>query len=319
MTGQRAAVGMCFPQEFSAALLPEFARRLDEGGADQLWLIEDCFFTAGISLAAAALAATERLTVGLGVLPAVVRNPALTAMEIATLCALSPGRVLPGIGHGVQAWMGQIGVRPKSPLTALEEVITTVRRLLDGETVSFEGQYVRLDDVRLDQPPADPPPILAGVRGPKSLALAGRVAGGVVLAEPASPTYVRQALEQTGRPDSFRVAVFSMLHVEADRASAYAAMAPWLATMLTNPNVELRALPFFDELISRVGAGGPEALAGMPSDWWQEIGAIGTLEDALAHVAALEEAGVDSIGFWPARDVELARGQVDDVLRLANR
>jgi 5,10-methylenetetrahydromethanopterin reductase len=315
----RAAVGMCFPQEFPPSLVREFAQRLDKGGADQLWIIEDCFFTAGVSLAAAALALTDRLTVGLGVLPAVARNPAITAMEITTLCGLAPGRVLPGIGHGVQSWMGQMGVRPKSPLTALEEVITAVRRLLDGESVTFDGQYVSLDSVQLDQSPVDPPPILAGVRGPKSLALAGRIAGGVVLAEPASPTHVRQSLEHAGSPAGFRVAVFSMLHVAADRASAYEAMAPWLAAMLTNPNVELRALPFFDEMVSLAASGGPEVLAGMPADWWQEIGPIGTLDDAVAHIAALEDAGVDSIGLWPSRDPDVAIEQVADVLRLAAR
>src|SRR6266540_656435 len=180
MTSRRAAIGMCFHRSYPAGLVTEFAKRLDAGGADQLWVIEDCFYTAGVSLAAAALAVTERITVGVGILPAVARNPAITAMEIATLCGLGPGRVLPGIGHGVQEWMGQMGVRPASPLTALEEVIDAVRRLLAGEEVSVDGRYVRLDRVKLDQPPVTAPPVLAGVRGPKSLALAGRVAGGVV-------------------------------------------------------------------------------------------------------------------------------------------
>lgn len=65
----------------------EFAETLDRGGVDDLWIIEDCFFTAGISLAATALARTEQLHVGLGILPAVARNSAVTAMEIATLAA----------------------------------------------------------------------------------------------------------------------------------------------------------------------------------------------------------------------------------------
>ena len=87
---------MCFDRTFPPGFVTEFARRLDEGGADQLWIIEDCFYTAGVSLAATALAITERLTVGIGILPAVARNPAITAMEIATLCELAPGRFLPG-------------------------------------------------------------------------------------------------------------------------------------------------------------------------------------------------------------------------------
>ena len=114
---------------------------------------------------------------------------AIAAMELATLANLAPGRLLAGIGHGVQEWMEQMGARTSSPLTTLEEVITVVRRLLHGDTVTFEGREVSMRDVALDAPPSEVPPLLAGVRGPKSLALAGRVADGVVLAEGAGPTY----------------------------------------------------------------------------------------------------------------------------------
>src|SRR6266540_670967 len=133
MTSRRAAIGMCFHRSYPAGLVTEFAKRLDAGGADQLWVIEDCFYTAGISLAATALARTEWLTVGIGILPAVARNAAITAMELATLARLAPARVVAGIGHGVQEWMEQIGARPSSPVTTLTEVIAAVRRLLAGD------------------------------------------------------------------------------------------------------------------------------------------------------------------------------------------
>jgi 5,10-methylenetetrahydromethanopterin reductase len=310
---------MCFDRTFPPPLVVEMARRLDEGGADQLWIIEDCFFTGGVSLAATALAVTERLHVGLGILSAVARNPAITAMELATLCGLAPGRVLPGIGHGVQSWMGQMGARTPSPLTTLEEVITAVTRLLAGERVTFDGREVHLDGVQLDRPPADPPPLLAGVMGPKSLALAGRVAGGVVLAEPAAPSYVRLALDQAGRPDPFHVAVFAPLCVTPRRETAHEVMAPWVAERLDDPTPGIRALPFHDDLVALHRDRGVEGVRDMPADWWAEIGPIGTLDDAAAHLAALEAAGVHSIGLFPAREVEVARSQVDDVLALARR
>ncbi len=310
---------MCFDRTFPAAFVTEVARRLDDGGADQLWIIEDCFYTGGIGLAATALAVTERLHVGLGILPAVARNPAITAMEVATLCNLAPGRVLPGIGHGVQSWMGQMGARTPSPLTTLEEVITVVTRLLAGERVTFEGREVHLDDVALDQPPADPPPVLAGVMGPKSLALAGRVAGGVVLADPSPLSYVRRAIDQAGHPDPFHVAVFAPLCVTPRRETAHEIMAPWLAERLAEPTPGVAALPFVDDLVALHRDRGLEGVRGMPDDWWAEIGPIGTLDDAAAHLAALEAAGVHSIALFPAPDVDIARSQVDDVLALARR
>lgn len=321
MTEHRIQVGMCFDRTFPPPFVVELARTLEAGGADQLWVIEDCFYTAGVSLAAAALSVTERLTVGLGILPARARTAAVTAMELATLHGLAPGRFLPGIGHGVQSWMEQMGVRPESPLAALEEVMVAVRRLLAGESVTMHGRYVHLDDVLLDQPPADPPPLLAGVRGPRSLALAGRVADGVVLAEPTSPTYVRWALEQAGRkPGDFHVAAYGVLFgVARDRRDAYRAMAPWLAARLDRPSAGIEALPFYGELRARYAERGADGLATMPPDWWTELGPVGTVDDAAAHVRALEEAGVRSLGLYPTPDAEAARAQVGHVLELVRR
>jgi alkanesulfonate monooxygenase SsuD/methylene tetrahydromethanopterin reductase-like flavin-dependent oxidoreductase (luciferase family) len=319
MAPPRAEVGMCFDRTLPPPLAVEFATRLESGGAGQLWVIEDCFYTAGVSLAAAVLAVTDRLRVGLGILPSVARNPAVTAMEIATLAALGPGRVLAGIGHGVQEWMAQMGARTPSPLATLEEVIVAVRQLLSGTRVTMDGRHVHLDGVRLDQPPPDPPPVLAGVRGPRSLAMAGRVAEGVVLAEPTSPSYVRWALDRAGRPASFHVAAFAALCVADDRSTAYRRMAPWLAGLLDDPSAALRALPFFDDLVAHYGSRGVDGLVGMPHEWWVEIGPIGTRDDARAHIDALEAAGAQSIGLFPAPDGASARSQLDHVVALAQR
>jgi 5,10-methylenetetrahydromethanopterin reductase len=315
----RAEIGMVYDRAFPAGAIGEYARRVEAAGIEQLWIIEDCFFTGGISLAATALAATERIRVGIGILPAVARAAPITAMEIATLANIAPRRFLPGIGHGVQEWMGQMGVRPRSPLTALDETISCVKRLLAGEEVSFEGEYVRLDGVRLDQPPADPPPVIAGVQQAKSLALAGRVADGVILVEGAGPTYVRWALEQAGRPDPFRVVTFTMMAVSDDPSEAYGWVSPFVAGLVREHRPAFTVLPFFDEMLARVTDGGHEALLDMPADHWREIGAIGTMDDALAHVAALEDAGVTSVNIFPGDDLEVAWEQMAGVAALAAR
>jgi alkanesulfonate monooxygenase SsuD/methylene tetrahydromethanopterin reductase-like flavin-dependent oxidoreductase (luciferase family) len=291
----------------------EFARRLEADGADQLWLIEDCFYTAGVSLAAAALAVTERISVGLGILPAVARNPAITAMEIATLCQLGSGRVLAGIGHGVQDWMGQIGARTPSPVTTLAEVIGATKRLLAGERITTAGRHVRLTDVALDHPPSPVPPVLAGVRGPRSLAMAGRVADGVVLAEGTGPFALRAALAQAAPAGPFHAAVFAALCVMPTRAEAFATMAPYMGALLDQGVPALAALPFHDEMQARWRADGAAGLASMPSEWWAELGPIGTIEDAIAHVSALGEAGAVSVALFPAPDLAVARAQLDDV------
>ena len=100
---------------FTPDLPPErlgaVASAADAAGLAQLWIWEDCFKESGIATATAILATTRQVTVGIGLLPVPLRNVALTAMEIATLARLFPGRLTVGVGHGVLDWMSQVGAR----------------------------------------------------------------------------------------------------------------------------------------------------------------------------------------------------------------
>ncbi len=191
-----------------------------QAGFDEMWVIEDLPFAGGISQAAAVLAGTDTVAVGHGIAPAPFRNPAALAMEWATLAEIFPGRVIAGIGHGVQSWMAQIGERVASPLTLLKETTSAIRQLLAGESVSVEGRYVQLDGVQLEYPPAQIPKVLAGVTGPKSLLLSGAVADGTVLSEGHGPADIKRAQqlidlgrEQADRTDPHHLTVFAGFYV----------------------------------------------------------------------------------------------------------
>lgn len=190
MTG----LGVVFRPQLPPERLRALAQLADDSGIEELWLWEDCFREGGVSAAAAALAWTERVRIGVGLLPVPLRNVALTAMEAATLHRLFPGRAILGVGHGVQDWMGQVGARVASPLTLLREYLLALRALLDGERVTVDGRYVKLDDVGLDWPPETGLPLLVGATGPRTLRLAGEVADGTVLHAGTAPDGVRQAL-----------------------------------------------------------------------------------------------------------------------------
>jgi alkanesulfonate monooxygenase SsuD/methylene tetrahydromethanopterin reductase-like flavin-dependent oxidoreductase (luciferase family) len=186
-------LGVVFRPQLPPERLRAVAEAAEEAGVAQLWLWEDSFFEGGIASAAAALAWTSRLQVGVGLLPVPLRNPALTAMEIATVERIFPGRFLPGLGHGVLEWMGQAGAAVASPMTLLREYTTAVRALLAGERVTSEGRYVRLSGVALDWPPSSPPPVLVGGRGPKTVRLTGELADGLLLDSVATLDAVRAA------------------------------------------------------------------------------------------------------------------------------
>lgn len=186
-------LGVVFLPQFPPERLRSVAAAADEAGVDELWLWEDCFLEGGIATAAAALAWTQHVRVGVGLLPVPLRNVALTAMEVATLLRMFPDRVRVGVGHGVQDWMAQVGARAGSPMTLLREYLTALRSLLHGERVSADGRYIRLDAVALDWPPPDPPEILVGATGPRTLRLAGELADGTILTASTTEDGVREA------------------------------------------------------------------------------------------------------------------------------
>jgi len=174
------------------------AAAADAAGLAQLWVWEDCFKQSGIATATAMLAATSRINVAIGLLPVPLRNVALTAMEIATVARLFPGRLTAGIGHGVQEWMSQVGARAESPLTLLREYTTALYALLHGETVTTHGRYVHLDRVGLDWPPLTVPPLLVGGIRARTVSLAGELSDGVIIPGGVSPEEVRAAVGYFG-------------------------------------------------------------------------------------------------------------------------
>jgi alkanesulfonate monooxygenase SsuD/methylene tetrahydromethanopterin reductase-like flavin-dependent oxidoreductase (luciferase family) len=218
-------LGLIFRPSVSADLLPATVAAADAAGLDELWLWEDCFDHGGIAMAAAALARSERLRIGIGVLPVPLRNVALAAMEIATLHRMFPGRVDVGVGHGVLEWMAQVGARVESPLTLLREYVAALRALLDGETVTVHGRYVHLADVRLGWPPIAPAAIhVAGVRA-KTVTVAGELGDGLVLSAGQSLDEVRaiRAIFDAARPAGAgpgRLTVYVELSDDADLMAA---------------------------------------------------------------------------------------------------
>jgi alkanesulfonate monooxygenase SsuD/methylene tetrahydromethanopterin reductase-like flavin-dependent oxidoreductase (luciferase family) len=215
-------VGVIFRPQSPPEELRSVVEYAEEAGLAELWLWEDCFLEGGLTTAALALAWSTRLRVGVGLLPVPLRNPALAAMEIATLARLFPDRLTRVLGHGVQDWMAQVGAAVESPVTLLREHTVAVRDLLAGQTVDVSGRYVRLEKVALDWPPTTPPTLLIGARGPKSVALAGEVSDGVLLDSVIDPVVVRRARELVG-PDR-QIAVYTEI-------TDVAAVPDWVAEL----------------------------------------------------------------------------------------
>ena len=89
-------------------------------------------------------------------------------------------------------------------MSSLREVVIATTRLLAGESVTMAGDYVHLDSVQLAHPARVMPPISLGVRGPRSMALAGEIADGIIFAEWSGPRYLQQVRAQVVGDDFLR-------------------------------------------------------------------------------------------------------------------
>ena len=116
---------------------------------------------------------TKRAMFGSLVTNPVTRDPGVTASAIATLQDYSGGRAYLGIATGLSALRN--GGLKAARMSDLEEYVRAVQGLTAGKTVSYRGRSVRI------QWGPSRVPVFIGARGPKGLALAGRVADGVIV------------------------------------------------------------------------------------------------------------------------------------------
>lgn len=314
-----ARPAVMLPRDLPAGAVLPYARRAEQLGFDELWVVEDLGFRGGFAQAAAVLAATSRLHVAVGILPAAVRNVAFAAMEAATLAQLFPGRLTVGVGHGMPGWMRSVGAWPSHPLTLLEEHVRALRALLRGERVTATGRYVRLDDVALDASavPDHAPDVVLGVRGPRSLAASGRVADGTVLAEPCTPEYVRAAVGQIAATRPHRVVTYDVASVRDETAAALRDVRPalgWVGEADWAPH--LAPLPFAGELAAlRASAATREDFADeLPDAWVARLALAGTADEVRAGLAARAAAGATSSVLVPTGDPTEALERFADLL-----
>ncbi|MGH7919719.1 MAG: LLM class flavin-dependent oxidoreductase, partial [Candidatus Dormibacteraceae bacterium] len=275
--------------------LPALSRLSEALGFDEVWLAEDYFFYGGFAGVSQALAGTERIRVGLGVTSCMARHPAVTAMEIASVDRVFPGRFMPGIGHGVPAWVKQMGLYPRSPMRALEEAFTGLRATLtQAEPYSAEGEYFTFRNVRLVHLPARPLPLYLGVIGQRGCELAGRIADGNVLSVLAPTDYVSWArslalrgMREARRDGHFSLPTYVLTAVDRDRGRARAAVKQGLAFYLAavGPTALTEVIGINDMLKALLAEGGAEAvLDGMPDEWVDTLAIAGTPEEVAARI-----------------------------------
>ncbi|MFF5205955.1 TIGR03619 family F420-dependent LLM class oxidoreductase [Streptosporangium sp. NPDC000396] len=168
------------------------ARRAEELGYHEVWTFQRLLYPQGHPMGAvyrsvhdpvvtlAYLAGvTSRVRLGVAVLNMPFSSPALMAKQLASLQAVSGGRLDAGLGLG---WLPEEFAASGVPFDGRgrrgEEFVQLLRRLWSEETVEHKGEFYELPPVHQDPKPLTPPPILLGGSAEAALRRAGRLADG---------------------------------------------------------------------------------------------------------------------------------------------
>lgn len=177
----------------------DIVKYAEEKGFDAVWQAESRLVRDAIVPMAAYAAVTEKIKVGSAVINNWTRNIGLLASTFLTLDDLAPDRIVCGIGAWWDPLAKNVGINRTKPLKAMEETITVLRRLLNMERVSFEGEFVQVNGIELDvvhgrREPRNVP-IYIGATGNKMVEMTGRLADGIVLNYCVPVEYNDQAIE----------------------------------------------------------------------------------------------------------------------------
>lgn len=166
----------------------QVSREAARAGYQSIWtpenVAEDSFLTCALRWQATRDVVDGGLGTGIGVSPVGLRTPMGFAMSAGTLGKMTAGRFVLGIGTG-QAYNPQYrrtwNIRGSSTLGLMRDYLTTIRALLAGETVDYEGPSVSLHGARLAISPPPRTPVYLAALGPEMCRLGGELADGISL------------------------------------------------------------------------------------------------------------------------------------------
>ena len=307
----------------------EIAKYAEERGFSEIWqadtrLARDC-----IVMMSAFLTVTKKMRFGSGVLPIWTRNPAVIAASWSTMWELAgkvdgKGRVMLGLGAWWEPIASRVGVDRHRPLSAMRENIEAIKQLFTMEEVSYEGEFVHLDRVKLDVAFGDTSPrdipIYLGATGDKMLEMAGEICDGVVLNYVVSVDYIRKAVglvekgaKKAGKTlaDIDRPELLVCCLSDKDPAAAMTEGKKLVAYYLaTEPHI-MKASNVSEELLEKVQSimSWPateedyiKASKVIPDDVVRNLMAVGTSDECRTKVREYVDAGVTCPILYPMMD-----------------
>jgi 5,10-methylenetetrahydromethanopterin reductase len=276
-------------------------------GAASLWVAEHLGYREAITTCTAFALKTPRATLVPTAVSPYLWHPTPTAMAMATLDEIAPGRTAIAIGAGNPLFLQESGRTVEKPVRAMREYTEALRALWSGEPVCMDGEFVRLAGARLAFKPHVLIPIYIAAIGPDMCRLAGRIGDGVVLSAGLSTASVRESLKLCGEGAArdgrdltgFRRAAYVFFGAAHDAKVAIDAVRQKLAFVMRNKflgaNIKASGIAVDQEAviaaIARRDIAGATAL--VPDEAVEAFGIAGTPQHCARRLQDFIDAGID--------------------------
>jgi 5,10-methylenetetrahydromethanopterin reductase len=174
------------------------ARALDEHRFDTIWLAEaypwwrkhQMEARSSTVVSALMAQATERLTIGWGIISPFTRHPVQVAMDARVVQELAPGRFILGFGTS-KIFLNNALMQTNKTLGPMRDAVTIVRGVLSGDAFRYDGDTWSADVPAMNaDAPHDVPPVYVAATAPKMQALAGEIGDGCLTPSITTPAFV---------------------------------------------------------------------------------------------------------------------------------
>ena len=171
------------------------ARAAETAGASSIWMTQHLGGRDATALAGAIAAVTQSIRVVPSNLSPFIGHPTTTAMALATLAELAPGRIAASVGIGNQLDLSQSGIVPREAEQAVCDFLRALELLFAREPVRMEGATFRLEGAKLTVAIPAPVPLYATVLQPSLAARAGATRAGLQLSAGFFPGFAARCVQ----------------------------------------------------------------------------------------------------------------------------
>ncbi|MGE0736106.1 MAG: LLM class flavin-dependent oxidoreductase [Alphaproteobacteria bacterium] len=294
--------------------------RAEQWGADLVWIPDEAYMRDPYVTIGSIATRSRTIDIGVGIANPYTRHPMQLARAIATAADLRKGNMIFGIGAGLKSTRDGIGAPEGEFVATTRDCITVMKRLMRGESVTFENSVFKLNNAKMSFVPTQQVPMYVASTHKDAFVMAGEIADGVIVGNVAEPDAMRQVVAWVhegaagaGRdPSSVKIVAWNIAVCTDDAAAAYDCMRAIVAKSIAITHRALRKLmgidqPRWERIHAAVRHGrGTIDRELVPDRMIDKLAIVGSPKACRQKMLALEEAGADIMAVRTSLDL-LAR------------